>query len=119
MQQPSWVRSPFSYDIGSVSSLSVAFEDPDGGKLRALLAKHYLYIFGTRALVKKWKQRQNKNKGESKDQADQQFQGSEDSSDEENIKITLTPKPANPLANPLVTPIRIQALTANLFKLQC
>jgi hypothetical protein len=54
-QQPSWVRSPSSYDVGSISSLSLAFEDPDGGKLRALLAECYLYIFGTRASVKKWK----------------------------------------------------------------
>jgi hypothetical protein len=46
-QRPSWVRSPSSYDVGSVSSLSVAFEDPDGGKLRALLAERYLYIYGT------------------------------------------------------------------------
>jgi len=34
---------------GAISSLSVAFEDPDGSKLKTLLAERYLYLFGNRA----------------------------------------------------------------------
>jgi hypothetical protein len=55
MQWPSWVCPPSSYSENAVSSLSVVFEDPDGSKLKAILAERYLYIFGTRATVKKWK----------------------------------------------------------------
>jgi len=39
MQKPSWVRPPSSYLPGAVSSLSVEFEDPDGGKLKVILAE--------------------------------------------------------------------------------
>jgi len=39
------------------SSLVVAFEDPDGERLKSLLAAQYLFAFGTRATAKKWKQR--------------------------------------------------------------
>jgi hypothetical protein len=52
-QRPSWVCPPSSYSEGAVSSLSVAFEDPDGSKLRTMLAERQLYIFGTRVTVKK------------------------------------------------------------------
>ena len=52
-QKPSWVRPPSSYPHGSASSLSVAFEDPDGSKMKALLSERYLYAFGNRASVKK------------------------------------------------------------------
>jgi hypothetical protein len=54
-------------------------------------------VFSTRALVKKWKQHQNTNKGKSEKQADQHFQGSEVSDNKEDIKIMLiplTPQPA-------------------------
>jgi len=34
MQKPSWVCSPTSYKPNSISSLSVAFEDPDRSKLK-------------------------------------------------------------------------------------
>ena len=54
-QQPSWVHPPSSYTHGSASSLSVAFEDQSGEKLKAILAERYLYLFGNRATVKKWK----------------------------------------------------------------
>ena len=54
-QKPSWVCPPFFYSSNSVSSLFFAFEDPDGTKLKSLLAEHYLYSFGHRAQVKKWK----------------------------------------------------------------
>jgi len=57
-QLPSWVRSPTSYTLNSVSSLSIAFEDIDGRKLQALLSERYLYCFGNRATIRKWKQRQ-------------------------------------------------------------
>jgi len=46
-QRPSWVhRTPTSYSQGTISSLSVAFRDPDCSKLKALLTDRYLYIFG-------------------------------------------------------------------------
>src|SRR5205807_44379 len=61
-QRASWVRPPTSYKEGAVSSLSVAFEDQDGNKLKALPADRYLYIYGNRASVKKWKYRQPINK---------------------------------------------------------
>jgi len=49
---PSWVRPPLSYEQNTVSSLSVAFEDPDGSKLRSMLADRYLYCFSNRMVVK-------------------------------------------------------------------
>jgi hypothetical protein len=103
-QWPSWVHSPSSYDVGSISSLSVAFEDPDGGKLRALLAERYLYIYGTRASIKKWKQRQNKNKDNSKSQAAEQPQDGNESSNDEDIEFTLTTPSAKPPATPTANP---------------
>jgi len=54
-QKPSWVRTPSSYVIGSSSSLSFAFEDPDGSQLKSLLTSRQLYLLGTRAKVKRWK----------------------------------------------------------------
>ena len=56
MRKPSWVRPPSSYNPGSVSSLVVAFEDPDGTKLKGLLAERHLYAFGNRIKAQKWKQ---------------------------------------------------------------
>jgi len=56
-QSPSWVKPPQSYTNGSSSSIVVAFEDPDGTKARTLLGAKYLYAFGTRASLQKWKQR--------------------------------------------------------------
>jgi len=53
---PSWVRAP-SYKLSSASSLVVAFEDPDGGRLSSLMAARHLYIFGVQATVKRWKQK--------------------------------------------------------------
>ena len=50
MQKPSWVQPYNCYIQGSVSSLSVAFEDPSREKLKAILAEHYLYLFGNRAM---------------------------------------------------------------------
>jgi len=66
MQKPSWVRPPTSYTPGSISSLSVAFEDPDSSKLKVLLAECYLYAFSNRASVRKWKYHQKSPKDKSK-----------------------------------------------------
>ena len=90
MQKPSWVRPPSSYKQDAVSSLSVAFEDPDGTKSKALLAEQHLYIFGTRATVKKWKYRQQ-NKDKSKISTAKHFQVG-DTDDEQDIKISLKPQ---------------------------
>ena len=56
-QRPSWVRSPSSYKDGMVSSLSLSFEDPDGSRAQALISSKTLFIFGSVAVVKKWKQK--------------------------------------------------------------
>src|SRR5712671_2471670 len=53
--KPSWVCSPTSYTSGDISSLSVAFEDPDRSKIKSLLVERHLYLFGNRATIKKWK----------------------------------------------------------------
>jgi hypothetical protein len=74
-QKPSWVRPPASYILGSIFSLTLAFENPDGSKLKALLAEHYLYIFGNRTSVKKWKQHHNNNKDKSKSNPAKHDQG--------------------------------------------
>jgi hypothetical protein len=56
-QKPSWVHPPSSYKANSSSSLVVAFEDPDGERLKSMLAARFIYALGTRATVKKWKQK--------------------------------------------------------------
>ncbi|KAH9019509.1 hypothetical protein EDB85DRAFT_1896607 [Lactarius pseudohatsudake] len=56
-QRPSWVRNPDSYSNNTVSSLVVAFEDPDSSLARGLLASKVLFIFGNCATIRKWKQR--------------------------------------------------------------
>ena len=53
-QKPSWVRPPSSYAPNSTSSLTISFEDPDGAKLKELLAVKHLFIFGTAATTKRW-----------------------------------------------------------------
>jgi len=53
-QKPSWVRTPSSYAPNSTSSLTVSFEDPDGAKLKELLAVKCFFIFGTAATTKCW-----------------------------------------------------------------
>jgi hypothetical protein len=55
--RPSWVRDPSSYTSDTVSSLSFAFEDPDGSLASSLLTNKTLYIFGATAITKRWKQR--------------------------------------------------------------
>jgi hypothetical protein len=95
-QPPSWVRPPASYTTGSVSSLSLAFEDPDGSKLRALLMERYLYVHGQRATIRKWKQRQPQHKDKASKNTvthTNDDESSHSSSDEEDIAIQLHPLP--------------------------
>ncbi|KAI0282958.1 hypothetical protein BC826DRAFT_1061854 [Russula brevipes] len=54
-QKPSWVKTPTSYSPSSSSSLVFAFEDPDGSKRANLLNSKHIYLFGTRATIRKWK----------------------------------------------------------------
>ena len=89
-QKPSWVRPPTSYTPSSVSSLSVAFEDPDGSKLKLLLAERYLYLFGHRVQVKKWKYWQPKTKANSKSNIIKHGQD-DDRPDDKDIEVTSTP----------------------------
>src|SRR6266705_936071 len=92
-QKPSWVRPPNSYSHGSASSLSVAFEDPDGSKAKAILAERYLYAFGNRAPVKKWKYRLHKTKDTTKSNIIEHSQDDVPSSsdDDEDAETILHP----------------------------
>ena len=54
-QKPSWVRHPDSYGPATVSSISFAFEDPDGELANAILAEHRLIVLGIYAPVRRWK----------------------------------------------------------------
>jgi hypothetical protein len=94
-QRPSWVRPPTFYTKGSVSSLSVAFEDPDGSKLKSLLVEKYLYIHSHQATIRKWKQRQPIRKDTSKPTTPEQPSGSGSNKDKDNedIETYLTPQP--------------------------
>jgi len=67
----------------------VAFEDPDGAKVKALLAERYLYAFGNRAAVKKWKYRHTTTKEPSKPDAAKHDQGS-DTNNNEDVELTLS-----------------------------
>ena len=98
-QKPSWVRPPASYNHRSASSLSVAFEDPDGSKVKALLTERYLYAFGNRATVKKWKYRPQKPKDTSKTNIVEHPQDDENTNNED-IEITLTPPANRPVNTP-------------------
>jgi hypothetical protein len=93
-QRPSWVRPPTSYTTGSVFSLSLAFEDPDGSKLRTILAECYLYIHGHRATIRKWKYHQPMCKETAKNSAAQHTMDSDSADDDkEDVKIQLEPTP--------------------------
>jgi hypothetical protein len=92
MQKPSWVRPPSSYTLGSISSLTLAFKDLDGSKLKALLAECYLYIYSNRVSVKKWKQCQNNNKGKSKSNP---VEHDQDSTSGTEDAISTLPSPAH------------------------
>jgi hypothetical protein len=99
-QWPSWVHPPTSYTSGTISSLSVAFEDHDRSKLRTLLVERYLYIYGNRASVKKWKQCPRNCKDTAETHTAQHSKSNEVQLDnnEEDVVLQLTqqPKPATP-----------------------
>jgi hypothetical protein len=75
----------------------VASEDPDGSKLKTMLAERCLYIFDHRATVKKWKHRRNITKGTSKENSIE-YPQDVDRRDDEDVEITITPaaQPSNP-----------------------
>ena len=58
---PVWVRRAHP----PLLLFNLGFHHPDGTKLKALLADRYLYAFGTRITVKKWKHRQKSPKDKS------------------------------------------------------
>ena len=94
MQKPSWVHPPTSYKPGSASSLSVAFEDPDGSKLKMLLAERYMYALGNRATVLKWKYHLKNSKGNSKSNTGKHPNtgDSDDDEDVDQLLLTLVPE---------------------------
>ena len=57
--------------------------------MKALLTERYLYAFGNRASVKKWKYRLKNNKDNSNNNADEHNQASDPSDNEEDVEITL------------------------------
>jgi len=96
MQKPSWVHSPTSYKPNSISSLSVAFEDPDGSKLKTILAECYLYACSMRASVKKWKYRQNITKDNSEHPAVTHTQDRDNNSEEDTDHTPAQPPIQSP-----------------------
>jgi len=102
-QKPSWVRPPSSYKPGSISSLSLAFEDPDGSKLRVLLAECYLYALGNRASVLKWKYHQANSKAKSKFNTSKHPNAGDtnDNKDVNNLLTTPATGPASPTPHSL------------------
>ena len=96
-QKPSRVHPLSSYKSSAISSLVVAFEDPDGSKLKTLLAERYLFAFGNRAKVRKRKQRVPRNKDKSSIPAAEHNQGS-DSNDDEGVDAVLHQPPPSPTA---------------------
>jgi hypothetical protein len=89
MQKPSWVHPPTSYQPGAISSLTVAFEDPDGAKLKVLLTNKYLFLFGNRVVVKKWKQHQKVIKDTAQDNTIEHPTNGDLLDEEEDVETTL------------------------------
>ncbi|KAF8265404.1 hypothetical protein EI94DRAFT_1702534 [Lactarius quietus] len=56
-QKLSWVCNSSSYTEGAISSLIVAFEDPDGSSAHDILTKKVFYVYSHCAAIRKWKQR--------------------------------------------------------------
>ncbi|KAF8495262.1 hypothetical protein F5888DRAFT_1635742 [Russula emetica] len=92
-QKPSWVKPPQSFTAGSSSSLVMAFEDPDESKARALLGAKHLYAFGTRATLRKWKQRPTH-------PTPSPPQTSEDSDNNDDTEIAVAPSQLPPTFTP-------------------
>jgi hypothetical protein len=88
-QRHSWVRTPTSYHEGAISSLSVAFEDPDGSNLETMLTEQYLYINGTRATVKKWKHRPPNCKDNAKNPAAQHTMDGDSSPEDDKEEVAM------------------------------
>ena len=101
--KPSWVRPPSSYSPGAIFSLSVAFEDLDGSKLKSLLAERYLYAFGNRCSVRKWKQRKTTNKDKAKSNIAKHDQG-DDSPSKEDANTHHTPTATSQSTPTIITP---------------
>jgi hypothetical protein len=55
-QKPSWVCNPDTYAPSSSSSLSFAFQDPDGSGAQRLLQLRTLFAFGHVMTLKRWKE---------------------------------------------------------------
>ncbi|KAF8483156.1 hypothetical protein F5888DRAFT_1776445 [Russula emetica] len=90
--KPSWVKPPSQYTAGSSSSLVMAFEDPDGTKARTLLGAKHLYAFGTRATLRKWKQRPT--------QPSPPSPPPDNSDDDDDTEITVAPSQLPPTFTP-------------------
>jgi hypothetical protein len=97
MQLPSWVRNPASYAQGSSSSLSFAFEDPDGSNAQHLLRLRTMYAFGHVITVKRWKDTPPKKKNPLKPPTTKPFTQAEGDKTPEG---TATPSVYNPLHQP-------------------
>ena len=54
MQLPTWVWRPDLYGPGSSSSITFAFEDPDGSLLTSLLSSRFFFLFGVQSTLRKW-----------------------------------------------------------------
>ena len=67
----------------------MAFEDPDSSKLKVLLAERYLYTYGNRVSVQKWKYHQKNSKDNSKSTAGQHSNVG-DSDDNKDVDHLLT-----------------------------
>ena len=77
----------------------VAFEDPDGSKLRSVLADRYLYAFGNIANVKKWKHGiAPQCPWENPQQTPPEHNNGSDTNDEEDIYINLNVPRPRPLS---------------------
>ena len=53
-QLPSWIRDPKTYRVGQLSSISFAFEDPDGTRTRQLLGSSLTAFGNLRCTIKAW-----------------------------------------------------------------
>ena len=53
-QLPTWVWCLDLYGPGSSSSVTFAFEDPDGSLLTSLLSSWFFFLFGVQSTLRKW-----------------------------------------------------------------
>ncbi|KAH9954219.1 hypothetical protein BC827DRAFT_1272784 [Russula dissimulans] len=96
-QKPSWVPPPTSYKEGAISSLSIAFEDLDGARLRTLFVDRYIFFHGNRTSIKKWKQRNNKlNAGPQPREAEQHTSNAHPEEEEIKRVLNILATPATP-----------------------